>query len=124
VKLSIENGRLRIELSMFEKILSVRGSLEVPLEDIEMVTTVEPKGTWAEIRAPGTFIPWVIKAGTYFTKRGREFWYLTRWHRNFLTIHLKKGFYKRVILGFDNSGYWVETMSALMPNKREELADG
>jgi len=112
MRLSIENSRLRVELSILEKILSFRGSFEVPLEDVEMVTSGKPKGTWAEIRVPGTFIPWVIKAGTYFTRNGKEFWYVTRSHRNFLTIHLKRGFYKRIILGLDASEYWVRRITA------------
>ena len=30
---------------------------------------------------PVTFIPGVIKAGTYLTNRGKEFWYVTRKNR-------------------------------------------
>jgi hypothetical protein len=34
--------------------------------------------TWKEIRAPGTAIPGLIKAGTYYTFRGKEFWMLKK----------------------------------------------
>ena len=31
-----------------------------------------------EIKAPGTSIPGLIKAGTFYSNRGKEFWYVTK----------------------------------------------
>ena len=90
MNLSIEDGLLKIDLSRVEKVLSVHGSFRTPLEQVESVSTGVPRQSWRDLRVPGTFLPWVVKAGTYLTERGREFWYVTR-NRGFLTIELKNG---------------------------------
>ncbi len=111
MQLNLDNGQLNIKLSILEKILSVRGSLKIPLDRIDRATTEAPKTTWREIRAPGTFMPWVIKAGTYFTNRGKEFWYVTRL-RNHLTMELKKGFYNRIVLSLRDNQQWADKINA------------
>ncbi|MBM3943131.1 MAG: hypothetical protein FJ316_09460 [SAR202 cluster bacterium] len=113
MQLSIEDGRLVINLSTLEKILSVRGSLRVALQDIDKATTETPKGNWAELRAPGSYLPGVVKAGTYYTRRGKEFWCVFRGRRHFLTVHLKRGSYRRIILSMPTDEGWAEKINAL-----------
>lgn len=93
---------LYIKFSTVEKILSVHRSFIIPLSEISETHTRIPTRSYKQLRIPGTFIPGLIKAGTYFTKRGWEFWYVTR-KKNFLTFELKKGFYKRIILSVDEN---------------------
>ena len=78
MNLSIEDGFLKIDLSRIEKVLSVHGSFRTPLEQVGSVSTGVPRQSWRDLRVPGTFLPWVVEAGRYLTKRGREFWYVTR----------------------------------------------
>jgi hypothetical protein len=101
MKLSVTKDHLRVELGTLEKILAVHGSFDIPIPDIEDVGTDVPAQIWKEIRAPGTFFPGVIKAGTYYSDRGREFWYLVRGKMP-LRIELKCHYYKRVILGTED----------------------
>ncbi len=112
MRLSIGDGRLKVRLSLLEKVLSVRGSLEIPLDSIARAHTTTPRSAWWDIRAPGTCLPWVIRAGTYFTRRGREFWYVTR-NRHFLIIELREGFYERIILSFDDNECWADRINRL-----------
>ena len=110
MQLSLDDDQLNIKLSILEKLLSVRGSLKIPLDRIDRATTEAPRTTWREIRAPGTFVPGLIKAGTYFTNRGKEFWYVTRlWSH--LTIELKKGFYKRIVLSLRDNQQWAHKIN-------------
>ena len=51
----------------------MKGSFKIPLQNIKNVSAELPKPTWKEIKAPGTFIPGLIKAGTYYTDKGQEF---------------------------------------------------
>jgi len=44
----------------------------------------------------GTYLPEVIKAGTYYTPRGKEFWYVTK--KGCLVLELRDEPYKRIIL--------------------------
>jgi hypothetical protein len=97
-----DKSNLYIKLSTVEKILSVHGSFIIPLGEISETHTRTPPCSLKQLRIPGTFIPGLIKAGTYFSKRGWEFWYVTR-KKKFFTIELKKGFYKRLILSVDEN---------------------
>lgn len=110
MKISIVKNELRISFSLTKKILSVKGSFKIPLKHIVCVTTLKPKPTWKEIKAPGTFIPGLIKAGTYYTDKGREFWFVTK-GKKILNIELKNESYKRIIVGLDNNVKWAKKIS-------------
>ena len=88
----------------------MKGSFKIPLKNIKRVTTEMPKPTWKEIKAPGTHIPGLIKAGTYYTDHGKEFWYVTK-GKGILTIDLKNESYKRLVLGLDNNVKWAKKIS-------------
>ena len=110
MRLSISNNFLRISFSLTKKILAMKGSFKIPIKNIKRVTTELPKPTWKEIKAPGTSIPGLIKAGTYYTDRGKEFWYVTK-GKKILTIDLKNESYKRLVLGIDNNVKWAKRIS-------------
>ena len=97
-----DKSYLYVKLGIIEKILGIHWSFKIPLEDISETHTRIPIQSFKELRFPGTFFPGIIKAGTYLTERGREFWYVTR-KKKFLTIELKKGFYKRIILSVNEN---------------------
>lgn len=115
MNLSIIENRLKIELEWYEQLwaFTMNKTMEIPIGDIELATPEEPMSNWAEIRAPGTFVPGVIKAGTYYTFRGKEFWYVTR-EKDYLTLILKtENPYKRIILTIDNSNDWVTRINGM-----------
>ena len=105
MELGISDDKLRIRLSLLEKILSVHGSFEIPLDQVKGVTTETPRSKWRDIKLPGIYMPRVIKAGSYLTGRGREFWHVVRW-RNFLTIELRDSSYRRIILSLTDNQEW------------------
>ena len=110
MKISITRDELRINFSITKKILSVKGSFKIPLKHVVRVTTLKPKPTWKEIKAPGTFIPGLIKAGTYYTDKGREFWFVTK-GKGILNLELKNESYKRIVLGLDANVKWAKKIS-------------
>jgi hypothetical protein len=105
MKLHLENSTLNIELNTSEKVLSLPGSLAIPWTHITEVKAAEPASNWWDIRAPGTFLPGVIKAGTYYTRRGKEFWYYPKGKKP-LVLELRDENYKRIILGLDDAASW------------------
>lgn len=105
MKLNIERNFLKIELDWWEKILSVHGSLKIPLSHITSVDTGLPPPTWKELRCPGSYLPGLIKAGTYYTDRGKEFWCVTR-GRGVLQIKLNGERFSRLVLGVKDSSFW------------------
>jgi len=112
MNLKITAHQLQIELEWYEQLWAfyLPKTIEIPLEHIEQATTEEPLSTWLEIRAPGTFLPGVIKAGTYYTKQGKEFWYVTK-EKDYLTLELKDEPFKRIILTLEQNDIWVERIN-------------
>lgn len=117
MRLSIGKNNLCISFRISKKILSVKGSFKIPLKNIKKITTEKPKPTWKEIKAPGTFIPGLIKAGTYYTDSGKQFWYVTK-GKGILNIELKNESYKRIVLGLDNNVKWAQKISEARFSKK------
>ncbi len=111
MQLLIDHDRLRIDLNTWERILAFffNQTLEIPLNHIQQATTGKPETDWKEVRLPGTFLPGVIKAGTYYTSQGREFWYVSR--EECLTLELKDEFYKKIVLTIDQSQVWRDRIN-------------
>ena len=109
LKLEISNGRLRIDLENLEKALAIRGGFEIPLENIMKAGTEALRTGWKEIRAPGTHVPGAVKAGTYYTPRGREFWYVT--DKGVLVLELENELYKRIVLSVDGNQEWADRIN-------------
>jgi hypothetical protein len=104
MKIDLSGNQLTIQLSSTERLLAfhIGSTITIPLTHIKTATNDEPASNWKEIRAPGAFIPGLIKSGTYYTDHGREFWYVTR-SKDYLVLELKDEYYKRIILTIDRS---------------------
>ncbi len=117
MELSIQNNILKIELKWWEKMLSVRGNLEIHIGNIASVSTEKIPLTWKMLRLPGTCIPGVIVAGTYYSKR-HEKWEKEFWHvmgmKNHLVLELRDEKYKRIILGMEQNLFWKEKIDSLV----------
>ncbi len=116
MQLSILNNSLQIEFTLTEKLIAVRFHKlwQIPLNHIISVTTNIPPKTLKDLRAPGTFVPGLIKAGTYYTDRGKEFWYVTR-KNNFgqvLNIDLINETYQKIVLNnIENHQEWQQQLT-------------
>lgn len=116
MNLSIIDNNLQIEFTLKEQLLCVRLNKiwQIPLSNITQVTTELPSTNWRDIRAPGTSIPGIIRAGTYYTGRGKEFWYVTKKNNfgNVLTIELGNENYQRIILNdIENNQKWQQQLT-------------
>ncbi|HTL89119.1 MAG TPA: PH domain-containing protein [Leptolyngbya sp.] len=109
MQLSISDSQLKIDLNGWERVWAFyfNADLSIPLNHIIQVSTSEPLSSWTDMRMPGTSLPGVIKAGTYYTDRGKEFWYATRSGR-YLVLELENEFYKRIILTVDQNQFWAD----------------
>jgi len=97
--ITVKPNEIVIELSFWEKVWSLHGSFYIPKSNVVSIGEDTPKSYWAELRVPGTFLPGLIKAGTFYTRRGREFWYVTRNHSRIYTIELANMSYQRLVVG-------------------------
>ncbi len=70
---STSDGRLVIEVQGLDKLWALKSRLEIPLEHISDVRSAVEQRVRG-IRAPGTYIPGVITAGTFHQVGKRVFW--------------------------------------------------
>lgn len=110
MKLSLEENTLHIKLNILENIFSLHGSLQVPLDLIVRASTEKPEGEFGQIRAPGTHIPFLLKAGTFFAGNNREFWFKTI-GRPYLVIDTNGGDYNRIVLTKGDNAAWAERIN-------------
>jgi len=115
MQLSLANEKLSIEFEWYEQLWAVRFDrvMEISIAHIQAVSTAEPQSDWTQVRAPGTFVPGIIKAGTYYTKQGKEFWYVTD-DKNYLTLELQDEPYRRVIITIPDHRSWYDRIDCLL----------
>jgi hypothetical protein len=111
MQLSLTDEQLIIHLDWYERLLAFHAGamIEVPVAAITHVGIERPAFTWRTIRAPGTALPGVIAAGTFYTPTGREFWYITR-DRDYLVLDTPGEYYKRLVLTLDDHLIWAERL--------------
>jgi hypothetical protein len=76
VDISIEGDRIRLEVQGWDKFWALKSQLEFPLAHITSVRhDPEPaRGWWHGIRLPGTNIPGVLTAGSFYQHDGAVFY--------------------------------------------------
>ena len=80
VDISISDGVATFELVGLHKLWALKSRLRIPLAHIREVRP-DPTvtlGWWKGWRVPGTHLPGVIVAGTYYQDGRRTFWDVTR----------------------------------------------
>ena len=91
----IEDGKLIFQVIGWDKIWSLKSSLTIPLEHIADVhaTREAVRG----IRAPGTYIPGVITAGTFHVDADKVFWDVHN-PAKAITVELRHDRYAQLII--------------------------
>src|SRR5215472_10445727 len=76
VDLSVSGGKLVLHVRGADKLWSFMSSLEIPLQHIAGIRKDRSvaQGFWHGIRMPGTNIPGVLTAGTFYQDGQRVFW--------------------------------------------------
>jgi hypothetical protein len=118
--LSLTNQKFRLELNWYEKLFAFHfgGIITTPIEQITAVSAQKPEFSWKTLRAPGTGLPGVLVAGTFYTPIGREFWYI-RGDRNYLVIDLVDEYYKRIVLTLDDHEVWAKRLNAAIAHDHD-----
>lgn len=76
VEISIANGKLTLHVRGADKLWALKSTLEVPLAHVAGVRANPEiaRGWFHGLRMPGTSIPGVITAGTFYQDGQRIFW--------------------------------------------------
>ncbi|GAC1520414.1 MAG: hypothetical protein NVS3B14_22240 [Ktedonobacteraceae bacterium] len=101
-RMEITGGVLIVRVEGVDKILALKSQLEVPLSHVisaEIDPGVEQEfNSWfTGLKAPGTGLPGVIKAGTWYTSDGKVFWDVHDPHQT-VTIRLDHESYNRLVI--------------------------
>jgi hypothetical protein len=76
VELSVQGGILLLQVKGLDRLWAMRSRLEIPLGSVSGVRA-DPqvaRGLWKGVSAPGTHIPGLIIAGTFYQDDKRIFW--------------------------------------------------
>ena len=112
MQLNLTDNALIITLNGLQKLWAFKvNPILIELSTIQEVSLKDPKLHWKTIRAPGTSVPKVFHAGTFYTPLGKEFWYF-RWNRPKLILSLEDAQYQRVIISPDHPDDWAAKIQA------------
>ena len=116
VDLSIAEGKLTLHVRGADKLWAFKSSLEIPLVHIAGVRA-DPKaarGWYHGIRMPGTNVPGVITAGTFYQDGKRVFWDVHN-PDNTVVIELKDERYNELIVEVADPKAAGELVKAALP---------
>jgi len=103
VDLDLHDGKLMLEVRGWDKLWALKSRLAVKLDHITDVA-IDPTvshGWWKGLRAPGTHLPGVIIAGTFYQGGKRIFWDVHDPARA-VVIDLRDESYDRLIVEADD----------------------
>ncbi len=112
VSVTFNNGNFIFDIKGFHKIWALKSSIHVPQQNIIKAYQDDQEFTfWKGLRMPGTEIPGIIAAGTFY-KKGKNFWDVMR-KENAIVVTLKNHSYKKLIIEVENP----ESIIQLLNNK-------
>lgn len=99
VEISIFSGNVVFEVQGLDKLWSLKSSIEVPLSHLAsvMIDPEAARGWWHGLRMPGTQIPGVVTAGTFY-QHGRRVFYDVHNTDNTIVIQLNHEKYDQLIV--------------------------
>ena len=114
VEISIQDGRAVFEVQGWSKLWALRSRISVPLASIRDVRRVDPaviRGWWKGLRLPGTHVPGVIIAGTFYEGSKCIFWDVRKPVRA-IEVELAGAEYDRLIVDVADPDEAVERLRA------------
>ena len=118
VDLSISDGSLLLNVRGADKLWALKSSLEIPLQHVAGIRA-DPsiaKGWWHGWRLPGTSIPGVITAGTFYQDGKRVFWDVHN-PDNTVVIELRDERYNQLIVEVEDPNAAVALMQSVLPRQ-------
>jgi hypothetical protein len=115
VTVTVQGDRVRFEIEGWDKLWALRSHLEIPLEHIIAVRAdPEPaRGWWHGLRLPGTQIPGLLTAGSFYQSEGFVFFDVHDPERT-VVLDLDHEHYKRLVIEVDDPTETVRAMRAAM----------
>ena len=111
VQISISGDRVTFDVEGWDKLWALKSRLEIPLAHITAVRAdPEPaRGWWHGFRLPGTQIPGVLTAGTFYQSGGVVFYDVHDPERT-IVIDLDHEHYKQLIVEVEDPNAAVDLL--------------
>ncbi len=119
VDLSISGGNLVLHVRGADKLWAFKSSLEIPLPHVAEIRA-DPAiahGWWHGLKMPGTNIPGVLTAGTFYQDGKRVFWDVHN-PENTIVIGLKDERYNELIVEVADPKAAVELVKTALPRQK------
>src|ERR1035437_6782422 len=116
VDLNISDGKLVLHVRGADKLWALKSSLEIPLAHVAEIRadSAIAHGWWHGLRMPGTNIPGVLTAGTFYHDGKRVFWDVHN-PEDTVVIELKDERYNELIVEVADPKAAVELVKATLP---------
>ena len=110
--LELTKDELVVHLRAWEALLSLHRSIRIPLAHVRGATADDGyRGRELGLRAPGTGLPGILSAGTFYKNGDRQFVFIgPRTHP--VVIELANEKWKRIVLGVEDARHTVAAVSA------------
>jgi hypothetical protein len=115
VTVTVQGDRVRFEVEGWDKLWALRSHLEIPLEHI-LAGRADPepaRGWWHGLRLPGTQIPGLLTAGSFYQSEGFVFFDVHDPERT-VVIDLDHEHYKRLVIEVEDPTDVVRTLRTAM----------
>ena len=114
VEIQIIAGEMHLEIVGIHKIWALKSRLRFPISSVRNVAidpqlADKPRG----LRAPGTYIPRLITAGTFYADKKRWFWDVTN-PDNAIVIELEGEKYQMLVVEVEKPGKVVAQIKAAL----------
>lgn len=100
VKIGVGNDKVIITLDAKEKLLAIRRKITIPKKNITSISTERAKPSWLAFKM-GTHVPRGFMAGTFWTRKGKAFYYVNDFSKC-ITLNLKDYEYSKVVIQVDD----------------------
>jgi hypothetical protein len=74
VEIKTADGIVQVDIRGLHKLFAFKGRLELPASAVRRLDAKQAWHLWKGLRAPGTHLPGVIAAGTFYKDGERHFW--------------------------------------------------
>ncbi len=115
VEISLPGDRIRFEVQGWDKLWAFRSQLEFPLAHVRSVRQdAEPAlGWWHGLRLPGTNLPGVLTAGTFYQHGGAVFYDVHDPERT-IVFELEHEHYRRLVVEVKDPAATVARVNAAL----------
>ena len=115
VEVSVDKEDLVFTVQGLHKLWAFKSSVRVPIGSVRSVArdADAKRGMWKGIRFPGTHIPGLIVAGTFYQRHRKSFWDVTN-AANTIVVETHGGPYDRIVVDVSDPRKTVQLIESVL----------